>query len=49
MTKEWIFLLNKIVTRRQHVSLLNILKASILYQSVVVVNGEIYYCIVDET
>jgi len=43
-----IHLLNKLVTRRQHVSLSNIQEGSIFYQSVVVVNGNIYYCLVDE-
>jgi hypothetical protein len=48
MRQEWIFPLHKLVTRREHFSLDSPNTATVYYQTLLVVNNQVYYCIVDE-
>jgi hypothetical protein len=43
-----VFPLNKLVTRREHISLDSYYKTTIYYQTILVINKEIYFVIVDE-
>lgn len=50
MLKERVnfYALNRLVTRREEVSIRNSLRMTTYYQTALVINGIIFYCIIDE-